>query len=243
MEIQIELLVPGAWKSRTTISKAIAERTRGRYVDEAGFFETPDGHHVNLDVADYNSRLQAAFADASAGQFSLEMLDLIDAHSYALTVSGPGGNEENLKRLMDAAKALLDAGGMAVLVLTSGMAHTADAWRELCERDDQDRFIDAFVQTLEKAPGTYVSLGMHGLGLPDAYLEGEDDPRRAGVLIGRFLLYQLENHLDLHEGAFIQFAGQAEPFVVSQRRKSEFPAGDRYHNPEGYWQLEPAEIG
>jgi hypothetical protein len=140
-----------------------------------------------------------------------------------------------------AVTALLDAGGMAVKIESSGTAHSPEAWREFASIPDVPwTLYRAYVVLVgDRDNGDVYSCGMHHFQLPDVTIPITIAPEAAAEVINRFNLYQLALKPNLQPGHTFSVAPDQPKYRLSQRRCSRFAADDPFHNPAGYWHLTP----
>jgi hypothetical protein len=88
-------------------------------------------------------------------------------------LSGPGGSLEAALRMMQAAGALVRAGGAGVFIDNSGLAHGGKHWLELTDDGGSDAVSFAFVSIIRGNADVW-TMGMHVLGLRDILMRRED---------------------------------------------------------------------
>lgn len=196
---RIVLCIPGSWNDAADLAGRLAEgplRWEGpklRSVDGGGSF---DAEFRGPDL-----RMRSAFqASACRVRPSLTAADYsaIQAHrSVVYVLSDAYGRSTAAAwglRMVEVARALLDAGGIAVKCESSGIAHSALRWRELAARSEEPwaPLFDAYVRLpiIDDNRDLY-SCGMHLLGGPDAQLAlgqfPEEDIRSAYRVLEGFL--------------------------------------------------------
>ena len=138
---------------------------------------------------------------------------------------------------MRAACGLLKAGGIAVKVESSGVAHSAETWREMTDSQFLPNLHRAFVVSVGDKEGCF-SCGMHNLGLRDAVVAPDDaDPGYAAQLMYRLQLYELLESPDLRHGHTFSLDAESPRFRLLAEDCTTYPSGDPFHNPYGMWRL------
>lgn len=137
---------------------------------------------------------------------------------------------------MQAAAALIEAGGFAVKIENAGIAHSAETWLDLARYSHLNSAHQAFVIYVTGAE-TY-SCGMHTLGLPDAIIDS-DDSVDAVELLRIFTYYVFAEAPEIRPGQTFS-AGPDEPaYRLSHESLDLYDVDDLFHNPNGYWRLTP----
>jgi hypothetical protein len=182
--------IPGRWPNRSDIVTSIASRSGGYLFAGMVMMKIGTKDGFTLEIYDRDPNLKNAFSIAGRGRLTDEDLDAIDSHTFTLYVVADGGSVDAAKRLMHAANGLVKAGGLAVKVESTGVAHRADQWAEFCSHDHLVNLLQAYV-TYIGGNGVYYSCGMHNLGHPDALVEAGIPPNDAAKLLHTFASYML----------------------------------------------------
>jgi hypothetical protein len=237
MTSDIILGLPGAWPTRSDIIASIARLSDGLLFAGKVLLDTTTNQSYQLDIYEHDPDLVRAFA--LAGRRSLTETDLaaIEGHTHTLYVIGQGGSVERAKLLMQIGARLLRAGGLAVKVESSGVAHSASDWQTLTAAPELSALYFAYV-TLIGDHGRFYSCGMHNLGLPDAIVPGTLLPDDAAQLLEMFLLYLLLEQPKLKNGHTFSTAPQAPRYRLQLAPCTFYEADDPFHNPYGMWVLE-----
>ena len=202
-------------------------------------FDPSSALAVRVEVVEHDPDLRDAFAHAGR-LFGSRDLDAIAAHRHVVYLAGEGGSVEAGREMMAFADALIHAGGLAVKVETSGVAHRADDWLHQSARRDTHAgalFI-AYVALVAGRESVY-SCGMHNLGLPDAVLSAGLPTQQAGQLLKDFLMYLLHEQPALADHHTFSVTGDAARFALAHEPCRTFAPDDLYYNPFGMWRLTP----
>lgn len=233
--------VPGTWADREAILAAIAEVDGFAFTGE-DIVERQTEQSMLLEIYDHDPAMRQAFEIAGrASELGEADLDAVGAHTFCLyLVDQHGGTLDGARRMIRFASALLDAGGLAVKVESSGKAHSAEEWRQMAERPELPALFHAFVTYARAEEGLY-SCGMHNIGYPDVVVAGDLPVNDAGPVIDSFLMYQLLEDPDLGDGDTFGVAADAPRFRIERKPCTLFPEQDPFHNPFGVWELTAAE--
>jgi uncharacterized protein YegJ (DUF2314 family) len=236
--------VPGPWSGPGELMAAILEaneRTSETYLPLPGRIVHPhSGATFELDPYDRNPDLAAAFEAAGQGKLPPETLAAVDAHQSTAYVLSDGQSPDAARSMLALVDHLLEAGGVAVKVESSGVAHTAERWRHFARaRRETTALYDAFV-VLVGGEEFFYSCGMHNLGLTDASVAAEVGLQAGAEVLSAF------NHRQLFGGPVL-----AEPFQVAfgepafscELQPFGYDPEDPLNNPHGRWHLAPARDG
>jgi hypothetical protein len=151
-------------------------------------------------------------------------------------------------QVLRAGTALLDAGGLAVTVVSANLAHSAGHWRALAARHEPADLYRALVRLVIDDEAGH-SCGMHNFGLPDV-MSRLGVPARSGAevparspdeavmrLLDSFNAYLLLEAPGLADGHTFSPDEWSPWYRLAWRADSYHPAGDPCHNPYGVWEL------
>jgi hypothetical protein len=234
---QIDLRIPGPWATQRDFMDAVERANTGYEFGEGGLVHSKTGRRFLLGASEHDDEIAELFA--GAGRLSAQQVKTIASHKVKVHVSGPGGSVKAAKAVMDAATAIVKAGGFGVFVDNSGNAHGREDWLALAGDKDLGGVYWAYVSaTAGKAEAW--SVGMHCLGYRDAEVFGIADRQAAGFLLHNFLGYSYQSGNPIVDGDPLgsefgpMFRARAHPFT-------RVPPGTPFYNPYGVWRLEPME--
>jgi hypothetical protein len=141
--------------------------------------------------------------------------------------------------MMEAAAAVVRAGGMGVFVDNSGAAHVGCDWLHLADDPDDAATFPAFVASYASGDKLY-SVGMHVVGLRDAVLPRTGDREEDACVLSSFLMYTICSGTEVGDGECIGDA-DAPTHRVRSHDCTFPPAGTPMHNPYGCWRLEAVD--
>lgn len=232
--------VPGRWANQTDIVTSIIKRSGGYLFAGLLMMHMETKESFKLEIYNRDPNLREAFAIAGGNRFTDVDLDAIESHTLTLYIIGEGGSVDAAKRLLHAANGLLKAGGLAVKIESTGVAHRADQWAEFCANDSLfGNLLKAYV-TYVGGDGCYYSCGMHNLGYPDAVVEADIPPDEAAELLHMFVGYLLVDNPKLNDGETFSIDADAPRYRLFGKACTMFEADDLFHNPFGVWKLVPA---
>lgn len=236
---QIILRIPGLWAARINILLDISRSKTGYLFADDFLLNTRTSQRFSVLVEEHNPNIEAAFRELSSNNIDNPTLAAIGKNTHCLYFTTPAFAPDDARAAMRACDALLTAGGIAVLVESSGKVHTSQAWHELQSRADSTGLYDAFVTQMLDGPNrTYYTLGMHNLGKRDAILTGDLLATKAPTLIRDFMLHTISTEDDPTSGRTFPAKDDVPAFKISHEACTTFPPGNVYHNPYGMWRIE-----
>ena len=126
---QIDLRVPGPWRSPQEFAERLAAHGGGYRLDGEHILHEASGARFDWGVTPHDDEIHEIFAQD--GRLGDEEIDRVASHAVKVHVSGPGGSAEAARAVMNAATALVKAGGYGVMVDNSGNTHGVDDWLAL----------------------------------------------------------------------------------------------------------------
>jgi hypothetical protein len=233
---QIIIGVPGYWETRAEILAAVADKSDGFLCLANILMDTSTKDAYTLDIYDHDPQLAAAFSVAGCSWIQQPDLDRIAAHKHTLYVLSPGVSVKSAQRMLKVGHALLQAGGIAVKVESTGIAHSADRWMEFTRSGDLYQLYCAFV-TLIRGSEYFYSCGMHNFGLPDVSASLKLSPDTASKLMNQFNCFVLFENPSLVDGEIFSVAASAPRYRLKRERCELYHRDDPFYNPLGRWHL------
>lgn len=233
---QIIIGVPGCWDTRAEIVAAIAERSDGFLCLANILMDTSTKNAYTLDIYGHDPQLASAFSIAGRSWIKQPDLDRIAAHRHTLYVLSPGVSVESAQRMLNVGRSLLQAGGIAVKVESTGIAHSADTWVEFTRSGDLYQLYRAFV-TLIRGREYFYSCGMHNFGLPDVSTSPKLSPDTASRLMNQFNCFVLFENPTLVDGEIFSVDARAPRFRLKLEGCELYHREDLFYNPLGRWHL------
>lgn len=239
METDIEVIIgiPGKWPTRCDIVTDIAIRSNGLLFAGSVLMDTTTKEGYKLEVYDYDPGLASAFEIAGQPRMSKADVQEIHSHTFTLYLKAKGGSPERAQKILDIGCGLLQAGGLAVKVETTGKAHTVKDWLALAAANNETARYLAYV-TLISSEGNCYSCGMHNLGCRDAIIEGNLSSDDAARLLQTFLLYTLIEKPALRDGHTFSETENSQYYRLHSVPCNTYPSSHTFHNPFGMWQFE-----
>lgn len=243
-QVTIELRVPGPWVSPEQLAAALADRNTGYELGDGVLIDTLTREEFEIGVTEHDNQLGPIFRGGHQGRMSEEELLAVGAHAVKVHVIGPGGSSKQAQRVMQAAAALVRAGGYGVFVDNSGNCHGPDDFLKLADDPDDGGVYWAFVATTNSERLVF-SVGMHCLGYRDVDMyDPPGDDYEHWLALNEFMGYMTRSGREIHDGdhaggGTAPGAGLPE-FVIRSAPCTRFAEGTAFFNPFGIWQLRRA---
>jgi hypothetical protein len=234
--------IPGPWHDLAELSSDIAAHSPGYALRASDLVHTADDQHYQLELMERDPHLRNTFALANPSSFTPADLALIDVHEQIAYLAGSGGSTKAACAMMHAAATLLQAGGFAVKVETSGAAHSARDWLMQSERcpDHVGALYIAYVALVSGKDAVY-SCGMRNLGYPDAITSPTPNAGQALELLRGFLMGLLHDPLaeplTVVSGQTTIGDGAGGRYRLDLESCQIYPPEDQFYNPSGMWRL------
>lgn len=222
----ITLRIPGAWSDPGDL---ISRLPAGfRLTPEALFL--PDGRRIEFVPMPADGQFPAIFRSSCRRPAADRELATVDRYSVNVGLNGPGGSLEAALTMMQAAAAIVRAGGAGVFVDNSVSAHGGGDWIAMTDDGSPDAISFAFA-SIVSGPEETVTMGMHAMGFPDLLFRSSEvkDENETIVSILRYLCIG-GRPVDVGHA----FADERTVrFQVVDRTSDDFDAASPMHNPYG----------
>lgn len=233
--VEIVLCIPGPWVDRNELIERIVKDSECYIL--AGTIlmniETQDGFELQLEGPD--ERMQAAFEAAGSHWKDTPEMECIASHKSVVYLISKGGSVESAHSIMEAASGLLKAGGFAVKVESTGLAHPATDWKEQCKYKYLFKSHSSYVVYITSEQ--VYSCGMHNFGLPDAIVE-RSESENPSELLRVFTHYLLSESPAIKSGQTFSPATDAPKYRILEHTSINYGEDSLFNNPFGTWKLQ-----
>jgi hypothetical protein len=228
--VTIALRIPGRWSH----PKELLERLPAGYRLTPETLIMPDKTEVGFGAAPADDQFAQIFRTSCRQPPTDEELATVDGYTVNIFLSGPGGSMPAARTMMQAAAAMVRAGGAGVFIDNSGLAHGGEHWLAMTEDGGPDALSFAFV-TIVRGKTDAWTMGMHVLGFRDLVMK-RSDIEVGGFDIVEVIRYVCASDKPVDDGHLI--ADLDGPRF--QTRAEDSPrdlAGSPMHNPFGRLKL------
>jgi hypothetical protein len=165
----VDLRIPGTWSH----PKELIERLPDGCRVTPEQLILPDGARVDLGFLPPDDQFPGIFRSSCRRPPTAEELATAAGYTVNVTLSGQGGSMEAARTMMEAAAAMVRAGGAGVFIDNSGLAHGGELWLEMARDGGPDALSFAFV-AIVRGEAEVWTMGMHVLGLRDIVMKRAD---------------------------------------------------------------------
>lgn len=223
---RITLRIPGAWSH----PKELLERLPEGFRLGPDNFWLPDGMKIESNPLPPDEQFPGIFQSACRRSPTDDELAVLGRYTVNIGLSGPGGSLESAVRMMQAAAAIVRAGGAGVFIDNSALAHGGDDWIAMTDDGGPDAISFAFVSII-RGPLEVNTMGMQVMGFPDLQMHSSDIDEH-GETIVEIIRYICGGDQPIDVGHVL--ADDLGPrFQVVARAEDEFEVDSPMHNPYG----------
>ena len=228
--IDVTLRIPGAWEHPGQLLEGLS----GGYRLTPEALVLPDGTSLKFTPLPPDDQFAGIFESSCRSPASAAELDVISRYTVNVGLSGPGGSLQSAAILMQAAAAIVRAGGAGVFVDNSAIAHGGDRWVEMAADGGPDALSFAFVSIVAGKQEVW-TMGMHVLGLPEVAMSRADADANEMSII-EVIRYLSSSDRRVDDGHIL--ADELGPRFTAQASKPDsFDTNSPMHNPWGRLRL------
>lgn len=234
-EVEIVLCIPGPWVDRGELVERIVKESEGYIFAGMVLMHMETKQVFELEFDEPDERLLSAFEAAGPHWKNTPEMEKISSHKSVCYLISKGGSIEAAHSIMEAANALIKAGGLGVKVESTGLAHPPKDWEEQCKYNYLFKSHSSYVVYITSE---YVySCGMHNFGLPDAIVNStaSDNPVE---LLRVFTHYILSESPELKEGQTFSVDSNSPVYRIKRHPPIDYGEDSLFNNPFGMWQLQ-----
>lgn len=236
---ELVLCIPGPWGDRSELIRGIAANSEGYLCGGQIMMDVQTRFSCEFIFEPADDKLYQAFRHAGWYWRDTPEMQAVAGHRSVVYLAGKGGSEGDALSMVRAGAAMLKAGGLAVKVDSSGIAHSALRWAEFVRDGSVVGAFDALVAVVQ-GEGQAYTCGMHCFGLADVVVN-DIEPEDIAELLRVFCLYQLIEAPTLLDGQTFATKAGGAIYTLRQHPGIEYPLDSLFHNPYGTWQLVQVE--
>jgi hypothetical protein len=167
--ITIDLRIPGKWSH----PRELIERLPAGFRLTPEALVLPDTTRVDFGAMRADDQFGPIFRSSCRQPATEAELATVDHYTVNVLLSGPGGSLQAARTMMQAAAAVVRAGGAGVFIDNSTLAHGGRNWVEMTEDGGPDALSFAFV-AIVRGESEVWTMGMHVLGLREVVMKRTD---------------------------------------------------------------------
>lgn len=226
--IRITLRIPGTWSHPQELIERLPDGCR--LTGET--FILPDETQFDFGALEADDQFAQIFRSSCRQPATDDELATVDSFSVNVILSGPGGSLQTARTMMQAAAALIQAGGAGVFIDNSTLAHGGQNWLAMTDDGSPDALSFAFVAIVGGKVDVW-TMGMHVLGLRDVVMKRVDADDFDIVEVIRYLSRSEKPVEDGHVLADLS----GPRFRVLTTSNADVPVGSAMYNPFGRFKL------
>jgi hypothetical protein len=229
--VEIALRIPGKWPH----PRELSQRLPDGFSLADGALILPDATRVELGALAPDGQFAGVFRSACRQPAAADEWAAVASYTVNVVLCGPGGSLPAARTMMQAAAAVVRAGGAGVFIDNSALAHGGRHWLEMTDDGGPDALSFAFVAIVRGRTEVW-TMGMHVLGLRDVVM------KRADMEVGGFDVIEVVRYLcrgekPVGDGHVLADLGGPRFQAFTQDDSSGETAGSPLHNPFGRLRL------
>ena len=228
--ITIALRIPGQWSHPRDLIQRLPAGCRLT----AETLILPDNTPVEFGAMGADDQFAQIFRSSCRQPAAEDELATVANYTVNVLLSGPGGSMQAARTMMQAAAAVVQAGGAGVFIDNSALAHGGRLWLEMTEDGGPDALSFAFVAIVRGQADVW-TMGMHVLGLRDVVMKRQDIGVH-GLEIVDVIRYLARGEKPIGDGHVLADLNGLRFQAVTQD-SAKVPAGSPLHNPFGRLKL------
>lgn len=167
--VTVDLRIPGQWSH----PKELIERLPAECSLTPESLTLPGGTQIGFGAVGADDQFAEIFRSSCRQPPTEDELRVVAGYKVNVLLSGPGGSMATARTMMQAAAAVVRAGGAGVFIDNSALAHGGEHWLEMSDDGGPDALSFAFV-TIIRGKAEVWTMGMHVLGLRDIVMKRAD---------------------------------------------------------------------
>lgn len=195
--ITIALRIPGTWSH----PKELIERLPDGFRLTGEALILPDGTAVDFGAMAADDQFAEIFSKSLRQPATSEEIETVNNYAVNVFLSGPGGSLDAARTMMQAAAAIVEAGGAGVFIDNSTVAHGGQNWLAMADDGGTDALTFAYVAIVGGRVDVW-TMGMHVLGLRDVTMKRADMEAHDFDII-EVIRYLAQSEKPIEDGHFL----------------------------------------
>jgi hypothetical protein len=230
VQVEIAFRIPGKWSGPQELIERLPEGHR--FTAQALIL--PDGTEIGFSAMDADDQFAEIFKSSCRRPPTFEEWAAVRKYSANVILCGPGGSPDAARTMMQAAAAIIRAGGAGVFIDNSTVAHGGRTWLELTDDGGPDALTFGYVAIIG-GDHEVRKMGMHVLGRRDVVMKKADaDADEFGII--DVMRYLCESEKPIEDGHLLADL-DGPRFRAVAEDDAEGRAGSPMHNPFGRLKL------
>lgn len=233
------ICIPGNWKDDQELKLKIIEVSNGKYIAAGNvMMSVKDEQHFKFEFCESDDRMKASFDVAGrVTGVTKELLDTVEQHNSVLYLSAETGSMSSAMHLVNAARVVLEAGGIGIKVETAGKAFSKEDWLSIVNYSEETIVYETFViDCLVDQDGSVFTCGMQNLGLKDTIVSNLS-VQDSIELIRLFGYYQIVDKPMILPNQTFTPAPDSYVYTITEEKNHPYKYEELFSNPFGSWRL------
>jgi len=223
----IKLRVPGDWSH----PYELVERLAPGYRLTPETLALPNGAKLDFVPMAPDAQFARIFESSCRRPPTDDELAVVARYTVNVALTGPGGSLESALTMMQAAAAIVRAGGAGVFIDNSALAHGGSGWLELTDDGGPDAISFAFASIVRGREEVY-TMGMQVMGFPNILMRSRDIDDRGETVI-EIIRYICGGGRPMGVGHILADDEGRPRFQVLAKTDDELEPQSPMHNPFG----------
>jgi tetratricopeptide (TPR) repeat protein len=230
------LCVPGPWGSEKDLHRSL-HKVPEVEINDSQLKDLKTGFAGKLEFTEQDIQLVDVFELSGATWIDKKFIAELTRHKSVVYAVSSEQSLDAARGMLTLGAALLQAGGLAIKVDSSGLTHSRQAWLEFAEEPTPLNLLKAYVTLLDEE-NRFVSRGMNNFGLPEAAVGSfAAIDSVSHILLGFNLDLISLNVVDPEPGDIWDMEGEIAPWILEGPLPQDTNPNDPYYNPQGTWLL------
>lgn len=226
--VSIALRIPGNWPHPKELVKRLPPGCR----ITGEMLILPDGTSVEFGALKADHQFAQIFRSSCRQPATDKEQATVDSYTVNITLYGPGGSMDAARTMMQAAAAIVRAGGAGVFIDNCTLAHGGENWLAMTEDGGPDALSYAFVAIVSDKTDVW-TMGMHALGFREIVMSRADADKFDIIEVIR---YVSSGDKPIQDGDMVADLNGPR-FQISLLDSPDKLAGSPMHNPFGRMRL------
>lgn len=228
--VEIAIRIPGQWAHPGELIEALPE----------GFQLTPDAlilpdkTRVEFGAMPADEQFAEIFRTSCRQPPTDDEMKSVESYKVNALLCGPGGSLEAARSMMQAAAAMIRAGGAGVFIDNCTLSHGGQNWLAMADNGGTDALSFAYVGIVRGKVDVW-TMGMHVLGLRDVVMKRVDADAHDFDII-EVIRYLCAGEKPIEDGHVLADLNGPRYRAITQDSPPDY-AGSPMHNPFGQLKL------
>lgn len=232
---RVVLCIPINLKNRSQIASALESRYGLEYVFIGRVFQSRSHKSCEIEICNVDPSLVEAF-EIAGDKISAATLKQIEHHQQVIYLLSRDTGYDACLQIALLAQIMLQIGGIAIKVDSTGIAHEQEKWLTNYNSADVFDIYSLFVVLVE-GDEYYYSCGMHNFGKADVAIDLGEDIGLAIYVMNVFNYYRLTESPILQDGHTFQPDIKCPTYQIKWTPDRESESDSPLHNSHGRWHL------